>query len=323
MKTIDQLPTYSGSLGSAYSIVRVGGVTYKVGATAFTGPAGPQGPQGPAGATGATGPTGPTGPAGATGATGATGPQGPQGPTGATGAAGANGQGVPAGGTAGQVLTKTSGTDYATAWQTPTGGTSSLLAVTSSQTLSATPTPASATYADGLRVDFVGYGFGFPSYGTVITARSYYGGGGTLQLYTPYGDSYPSTALQFRRGNYRGVPPYGDEWTPWVEIIDSTSAQTVQGVKTFAARSVTVTSGTFTATPGVTYILNSAASVYLPASPATGNWVTVVNRTGGTISGIYRNGQNIMGLAEDMVLNILNASITLVFADATQGWVIA
>jgi hypothetical protein len=62
---------------------------------------------------GSGGPAGATGPAGPTGATGATGP---------AGADGADGVGVPAGGTTGQVLTKTSSTDYATDWETPTGG---------------------------------------------------------------------------------------------------------------------------------------------------------------------------------------------------------
>jgi hypothetical protein len=41
---------------------------------------------------------------------------GPVGATGATGAAGANGQGVPVGGTTGQILEKASGTDYDTQW---------------------------------------------------------------------------------------------------------------------------------------------------------------------------------------------------------------
>ena len=50
---------------------------------------------------------------------GATGPAGPTGATGATGPAGAPGVGVPAGGTAGQFLTKTTtGVDYATGWTT-------------------------------------------------------------------------------------------------------------------------------------------------------------------------------------------------------------
>ena len=73
-------------------------------AFAFSGLQGEQGPQGETGATGARGPQGETG------ATGATGPQGPA------------GQGVPAGGTAGQVLQKVDGTDYNTEWVTPSSG---------------------------------------------------------------------------------------------------------------------------------------------------------------------------------------------------------
>ncbi|WP_027003666.1 DUF7151 family protein [Hugenholtzia roseola] len=53
---------------------------------------------------------------------GANGAAGAAGPVGATGAAGPAGVGVPAGGTAGQVLTKIDGTDYNTQWATPSGG---------------------------------------------------------------------------------------------------------------------------------------------------------------------------------------------------------
>lgn len=68
------------------------------------------GPPGAAGATGPQGPEGPPGPAGATGAAG---------PAGADGADGADGVGVPAGGTAGQVLAKASGADHDTGWSDP------------------------------------------------------------------------------------------------------------------------------------------------------------------------------------------------------------
>lgn len=54
------------------------------------------------------------------------GPQGPTGATGSTGATGAAGQGVPAGGSTGQVLAKTSNSDYATGWATPGGGGSGM-----------------------------------------------------------------------------------------------------------------------------------------------------------------------------------------------------
>ncbi len=111
-----------------------------IGLTGATGPQGLQGetgPQGPIGLTGATGPQGiqgetgpqgPAGPAGANGLDGATGPMGPQGPQGLTGpqgpagAPGANGQGVPTGGTTGQVLAKVNATDYNTQWVTPSAG---------------------------------------------------------------------------------------------------------------------------------------------------------------------------------------------------------
>ncbi len=59
---------------------------------------------------------------GGTGATGATGATGPQGPAGAAGPTGPTGQGVPTGGTTGQVLKKSSATDYDTAWAAESGG---------------------------------------------------------------------------------------------------------------------------------------------------------------------------------------------------------
>ena len=129
------------------------GPTGPQGATGPQGSTGATGPQGPTGATGSQGPAGAaatiavgtttTGAAGSSatvsnsgtssaavfnftipqgiqGATGATGSQGPQGATGSQGPAG---QGVPTGGATGQVLAKTSATDYATAWQTPAAPT--------------------------------------------------------------------------------------------------------------------------------------------------------------------------------------------------------
>lgn len=96
-----------------------------------TGPQGPQGDPGPTGPTGATGPQGPQGiqgdpgPQGPQGDPGPMGPAGPTGPTGATGATGPQGPagvGVPAGGTAGQVLSKIDSTDYNTQWSTPSSG---------------------------------------------------------------------------------------------------------------------------------------------------------------------------------------------------------
>ena len=75
-----------------------------VGIPAIKGDAGPQGPKGD---------TGEQGPKGDTGSQGEQGPQGEQGIQGIQGPAG---EGVPSGGTAGQVLAKVDGTDYNTQW---------------------------------------------------------------------------------------------------------------------------------------------------------------------------------------------------------------
>lgn len=86
-------------------------------AAVLTGEAGPQGPQGE---------PGPQGKPGKDGTEGPQGPQGEPGKDGETGATGPAGPGVATGGTAGQVLTKKSGTDYDTEWQDPSGGSVSV-----------------------------------------------------------------------------------------------------------------------------------------------------------------------------------------------------
>lgn len=92
------------------------------------GPQGLVGPAGPKGDTGPQGPIGPEGPAGKDGSTGATGPIGPpgdkgaQGPAGPQGEKGDPGEGIPEGGTTGQVLAKSSDTDFATEWIDPPEG---------------------------------------------------------------------------------------------------------------------------------------------------------------------------------------------------------
>jgi hypothetical protein len=109
----------------------VKGDTGEIGPQGIQGPAGevgPQGPQGPQGPVGPQGSAGPVGPQGPEGPQGPVGPGGPQGPAGADGAAGPQGlqgetgpegPGLPTGGTVGQIITKSSSTDYDTQWSNP------------------------------------------------------------------------------------------------------------------------------------------------------------------------------------------------------------
>lgn len=89
------------------------------GETGETGTQGPKGDKGDTGETGAQGPKGDKGDTGAQGPQGLPGPQGIQGEQGPQGIQGPAGVGVPVGGSTGQVLTKTSSSDYDVQWTTP------------------------------------------------------------------------------------------------------------------------------------------------------------------------------------------------------------
>ena len=64
----------------------------------------------------------------------------------------------------------------------------------------------------------------------------------------------------------------------------------------------------------------AASTATLPPTPATGDtcWVTPVN--GLFTNVISRNGQNIMGLAEDMTIDNPNVTVQLRFLGGTRGW---
>ena len=66
-------------------------------------------------------------------------------------------------------------------------------------------------------------------------------------------------------------------------------------------------------------VVGAGLTMTLPASPAAGNEVAIQVGTF-TDTVIGRNSQNIMGLAEDMTIDVANRTVNLVFTDATRGW---
>jgi hypothetical protein len=111
----------------------------------ITGPKGDKGDKGDAGERGPKGERGLQGERGPQGSTGFSGPAGAQGP------AGSNGVGVPAGGTAGQVLAKIDGSDYNTEWVTGGSGADELVKISSNDT--------TAGYLNGKLVAGLGVSF--------------------------------------------------------------------------------------------------------------------------------------------------------------------
>lgn len=73
---------------------------------------------------------------------------------------------------------------------------------------------------------------------------------------------------------------------------------------------------------GVRYfIAANSITLTLPASPAFGDFVQFVPESVTFTSVVIaRNGQPIMGLAEDMTLDGEGVSFGLVYSDSTNGW---
>ena len=74
-----------------------------------------------------------------------------------------------------------------------------------------------------------------------------------------------------------------------------------------------------TAVPYGRYRLTASLDLTLPASPADGVWVDVVNTSGTTTASILRNAQNINGLAEDLTIDANYAAFRLVYRTG-YGW---
>lgn len=84
---------------------------------------------------------------------------------------------------------------------------------------------------------------------------------------------------------------------------------------------VTVSATGGTITNRTVYCVTAAGqTITLPASPSAGNEVVIINGGNITDTVIARNGQNIMGLAENMTLDKAYAAMTFIFTDATRGW---
>ena len=70
--------------------------------------------------------------------------------------------------------------------------------------------------------------------------------------------------------------------------------------------------------------LNAPVTITLPASPAIGNEVTFIDSGNGFGSNnltIGRNSSNILGAASDLVVSVNGSAFTLVYVNATRGWI--
>lgn len=137
---------------------------------------------------------------------------------------------------------------------------------------SASTTPTE--YPLGVQTSFVNLEGGFPDYGSVVNVKTYLEGGGSLQLYVPYGTTSGGDALKVRFGNYSVNS--GNSWTSW---------------KTLAT-----TDGNVATATNATYAAAFTTAVGSAPSYACRAWVnfngtgTVAIRASGNVSSITDNG---------------------------------
>jgi hypothetical protein len=130
---------------------------------------------------------------------------------------------------------------------------------------------------------------------------------------------FPDTVVGSDGGTYRcmgtGVladNPVGSVTGNWLKL---TVSEPTVNIKTI----------NFAITPDITYLVDTAAGAItgtLPATPAAGQRVHVGDYNNKFIINnctLARNGKNIMGLAEDLILNI-DCFVTLIYVDSTIGW---
>lgn len=86
--------------------------------------------------------------------------------------------------------------------------------------------------------------------------------------------------------------------------------------------SVSVISSNTTAVANTLYVLTATLTLTLPASPSAGDSIKVSNRSGVATATIARNSEKIMGAAEDLTLDKLNAGFELIYSGSAQGWIL-
>ena len=86
--------------------------------------------------------------------------------------------------------------------------------------------------------------------------------------------------------------------------------------------SVSVLENNTTAVAGYLYVLTADLTLTLPSSPTVGDYVKISNRSGVDTCSVARNGELIVGAANDLTLNYLNSGFEMIYSGSSQGWIL-
>jgi hypothetical protein len=108
-------------------------------------------------------------------------------------------------------------------------------------------------------------------------------------------------------------------------IIDSTMISGTIGGSSYVGLTWNMATSSIPVLANNGYFLNPSGNITLtlPSSPSVGdpiNIVDIYNKASTYVITVARNGNNIEGVAEDLIINIDGAGISLVYADVPRGW---
>jgi hypothetical protein len=98
---------------------------------------------------------------------------------------------------------------------------------------------------------------------------------------------------------------------------------TITGAATLTKVALTTTSSDISLEAGKTFVYYSPGTYTLPANPSIGDRIEIINRSGVTTAILARNGENIMGVGDDLDLDVLDTAFKVTYANATDGWVVS
>jgi len=70
------------------------------------------------------------------------------------------------------------------------------------------------------------------------------------------------------------------------------------------------------------YVFTSNVTLTLPSEPIAGDWVEVSDLSNTPSPTIARNGENIVGIAQDLVIDKVYAGFRLIYVNEAIGWTI-
>jgi len=132
--------------------------------------------------------------------------------------------------------------------------------------------------------------------------------------------NYTLGVLTASSGSTVPVPPGA------VMLCRSDGSDTVGAILQKGYATITDSNTPYTTVAGAQIFANTASNpitVNLPASPSTGDEVTIIDTRGSWGSNnltVGRNGEPINTVGSDLVLSNNGQSITLVYIDGTRGW---